>query len=205
MKKNHTLLALAIVLLAVPLCGACLTQGQALTNTPYVNSIEMNKKTMLSPTEGTLLFGHIFREGLIGSAQIYDTEFIQIDPKHEPACYSPGKVGTMFYLAPVKPGITAHLISWHYTSGNTVYIGMPGLQKSNMTITMRADKPGLQYVGAYQFINPSVETDAMTDKYLAFHLVDSPSELDALRELLPLLAGTPWEAEIVKRIKELEN
>ncbi|HOT62618.1 MAG TPA: hypothetical protein PLU93_07115 [Treponemataceae bacterium] len=204
MMKQRSQLALILIVLVI-FCEGCMTQGLALTNTPCVNSVEMNKSTMLSPNEGTLLFGHIFREGMVGNAPIHDTEFIQLDPKYEPAYYSPGKVGSMFYLAPVKPGITAHLIRWNYTSGNTIHIGLPGLQKSNITITIRADKPGLQYVGAYQFINPSVETNAITNEYLAFHLVDSPSELDALRELLPLLANTAWEAEITKRIKELEK
>lgn len=205
MIRAHFFASLVITVLVVLLVSSCVSPGNELNDTPYVNSVKMNKGTMLSPDEGTLLFGHIFREGLLGYAPIMATEFIQLDPAQEPACYSPGKSGTVFYLAPVKPGVTAHLISWHYSSGNTVYYGVPGLKDSNMAITVTAKNAGLQYVGAHQFINPVYESKTITNQLLGFHRVDSPTELEALQKIAPLLAGTVWEEVIASRIEELTN
>lgn len=195
-KFKRKMLPILILATFVPfLFSGCVSL--LLPPSPIRNEKSLDLKEIPDPENSTLFFGHLYMNETITISGI---EFIQIDPAYEPARITPGASKTMMWFTPVKVGTTHHLINWVMMYGATV-IYYPGLMQSKQTITLKSEKPGLHYFGAYCIERDPSSDDAYADRRL--ERTEEYSELEALLLLKPRVANTSWEPLVNARIKEL--
>ncbi len=146
-----------------------------------------------------LVYGYIDMEA--APTELSFITFKQVLPKTSEPFWHGGTDGKgLFWHDQLPPG-TYQMVNFggssFWRNANYTY-NMPEFEKNETAVKIKG--PGLHYVGTYKF---KKEGTFFSPK---FDLTRSraPSEKELLEKLLPLSAGTPWEARIKKRIKELK-
>lgn len=163
-----------------------------------VNGSTISKKDYGSPKTHTLFFGYCRVDGGsfgFGDSQIY----AQVNPAKGAMLLIPRIFRTpSFFIVPVEPTTKIRLINSYFTTllgqYQTTYRLYSALtDPEEATLVFTAEKPGLQYVGA--FVR---HVDSYTRERASYELV-------ALKDIKDFFKGTEWATVIDARIKELEK
>ncbi len=192
MKK---LIVTALILMTVTLLNSCMYIGAA------IGTSTKNKKeyqaAVGTPKDSVVFYG-AFNNNLSES-------FSQMDPEFPPDYQEMEKA--IFISKPVAPGSTYVLAknSGNYTQyvGNIRYIyswnNYTSLQTAlNPLIINVPKKPGLYYVGSYDFVGMSNEK---------FEPMKNSKEMEevCIKGALKLYKGTAWESAFNTRLEEIKN
>jgi hypothetical protein len=165
-------------------------------------SLSMSKAgKQATPDSHVLVFGSItYRQGLLMITRTPSLMWTQVNPDAAALQAQPAVDGDLFFVAPRPLGESWDLHSYTIRAGNsrvTHYLGMNG----KGTWDFRTEKPGLLYVGCYQY----QEGKLFSDDYGGMRPSEKPTELELLKMLVSHFTKTPWEPVIQARIEELSR
>lgn len=206
MKKLRHMAPFVVVLLILALEAGCAGAPAA----PMADGKQIRKTDFGSPSNSVLVYGFVEEKSnalvrLFNGSSVDNLEIVQVNPNFPAMVVTPARDNELFYLQPLPVGAELKLIHYSKGSGRNYVSYLRGIQdRTAIDATLAA--PGLMYLGSFERTDQTIGADGQPVSVdWDLYPVGKRKELDALKLMAPVFAGTPWNAPIEARIKELQK